>query len=286
MLLAEDQEFAAARAQFKAAAKADEYHLPVWQAWAVMELKLQNYEKARQLFQRGVWAAPKDPNLAWLWQVRPATRPPSVFGPGYACMHTRGSFSSAACMCPSCLFCCTSTLPLRPHDCSRVRATWAAGISALQFASQPCKAARGTGVCKSRQNAWGACVQAWGCMEAELGNLPQARGLFKAAVSLAPESDATWEAWIKMEEENDLLGRANALRSHRFEVAERNALPSSFSTLPAEGGAVVGTVRPRLTRGRVGGYTHLCQCRCCHRIAAMVPMLAGVPGVGDVCACI
>lgn len=87
------------------------------------------------------------------------------------------------------------------------------------------------------------CVQAWGCMEAELGNLSQARGLFKAAVSLAPEEDAAWEAWIKMEEDNDLLSRANALRSHRFEVAERDALPPSFSTLPAEGGAVIGTVR-------------------------------------------
>lgn len=80
-------------------------------------------------------------------------------------------------------------------------------------------------------------------MEAELGNLAAARGLFKAAVGLAPDNDAAWEAWIKMEEDNDLLDRANALRSHRYEVAERSALPPSFSTLPPEGGAVIGTVR-------------------------------------------
>lgn len=88
-----------------------------------------------------------------------------------------------------------------------------------------------------------AVVQAWGCMEAELGNVAQARGLFKAGVSLAPDNDACWTAWIRMEEENDLLDRANALRSHRFETAERDALPASFSTLPSEGGAVIGTVR-------------------------------------------
>lgn len=70
VMLAEGQEFSAARAQFRAAAKADEYHLPVWQAWAVMEFKQKNYEQARRLFQRGVWAAPKEPNLVWLWQVR------------------------------------------------------------------------------------------------------------------------------------------------------------------------------------------------------------------------
>eukprot|EP00892_Ulva_mutabilis_P003111 jgi/Ulvmu1/12800/UM097_0029.1 len=157
VMLAEDREFAAARAQFRAAASADEYHLPVWQAWAVMEAKLRNYDRARRLFQRGVWAAPKDPNLVWLWQ-------------------------------------------------------------------------------------------AWGCMEAELGNLAQARGLFKAGVGLAPDSDACWEAWIKMEEDADLLSRANALRAHRFEASQRNALPESFSTLPSDGGAVIGTVKKWMQR--------------------------------------
>lgn len=70
VMLSEDGEYNGARAQFRAAASADEFHLPVWQAWAVMECKLKNYDRARRLFQRGVWAAPKDPNLVWLWQVR------------------------------------------------------------------------------------------------------------------------------------------------------------------------------------------------------------------------
>lgn len=86
VLLSEEQEFSAARAQFKAAATADEYHLPVWQAWAVMEFKLRNYEKARQLFQRGVWAAPKDPNLVWLWQVLPTS---GCQRPGCTCMRQK-----------------------------------------------------------------------------------------------------------------------------------------------------------------------------------------------------
>lgn len=76
VMLAEDRQYGLARQQFKAAAAADENHLPVWQAWAVMELRAKQYERARQLFQRGVWAAPKDPNLVWLWQARPRTPTP------------------------------------------------------------------------------------------------------------------------------------------------------------------------------------------------------------------
>lgn len=69
MMLVEEQNYRAARNQFKAGARADAYHLPVWQAWAVMEGSLGNYEEARSLFQRGVWAAPKNPDIVYLWQV-------------------------------------------------------------------------------------------------------------------------------------------------------------------------------------------------------------------------
>lgn len=70
MLLVDEQNYKAARNQFKAGARADASHLPVWQAWAVMEGSLGNHEEARTLFQRGVWAAPKNPDIVYLWQVR------------------------------------------------------------------------------------------------------------------------------------------------------------------------------------------------------------------------
>lgn len=69
-MLLEEHNYRAARNQFKAAARADPGHLPVWQAWAVMEGTLGNIEEARKLFQRGVWAAPKNPDIVYLWQVR------------------------------------------------------------------------------------------------------------------------------------------------------------------------------------------------------------------------
>jgi Tfp pilus assembly protein PilF len=69
MMLLGDGNYNGARSQFKAAARADPLHLPVWQAWAVMEGSLGNYDEARALFQRGVFAAPKNPDVVYLWQV-------------------------------------------------------------------------------------------------------------------------------------------------------------------------------------------------------------------------
>lgn len=80
-------------------------------------------------------------------------------------------------------------------------------------------------------------------MEARLGNLVAARSLFKTAVSLEPRNDACWEAWLRMEEENDLLERANGLRLARYEAIESNQVPSSFSTMPDTPGPVLSTVR-------------------------------------------
>jgi tetratricopeptide (TPR) repeat protein len=68
-MLLGDGNYNGARSQFKAAARADPLHLPVWQAWAVMEGSLGNYDEARALFQRGVFAAPKNPDVVYLWQV-------------------------------------------------------------------------------------------------------------------------------------------------------------------------------------------------------------------------
>lgn len=85
-------------------------------------------------------------------------------------------------------------------------------------------------------------LQAWGVMEARTGNLVAARSLFKTAVSLEPRNDACWEAWLRMEEQNDLLERANALRMARYEAEASNSVPQSFSTMPDAPGPVLSTV--------------------------------------------
>lgn len=113
-MLAEDRQYGLARQQFKAAAAADEYHLPVWQAWAVMELRAKDYERARQLFQRGVWAAPKDPNLVWLWQVRPAPPGPPACASEGSCACVEAVHADEF----SCLVDATCTAHEPLHVCS------------------------------------------------------------------------------------------------------------------------------------------------------------------------
>jgi hypothetical protein len=90
---------------------------------------------------------------------------------------------------------------------------------------------------------WSSGLQAWGVMETKAGNLPAARSLFKTAVSLQPRNDASWEAWLRMEEQNDLMERANALRIARFEAEASNSVPKAFSTMPDAPGPVLSTVR-------------------------------------------
>jgi hypothetical protein len=90
---------------------------------------------------------------------------------------------------------------------------------------------------------WSSELQAWGVMETKAGNLPAARSLFKTAVSLQPRNDASWEAWLRMEEQNDLMERANALRIARFEAEASNSVPKAFSTMPDAPGPVLSTVR-------------------------------------------
>ena len=45
------------------------------QAWGVLEYRAGNLERARELFQQGVWAQPKGRDICLIWQVRPAARP-------------------------------------------------------------------------------------------------------------------------------------------------------------------------------------------------------------------
>ena len=48
----------------------DPRHLHSWQAWGVFESRLGNHERARDLFQRGIWAAPSSRNAAVIFEVR------------------------------------------------------------------------------------------------------------------------------------------------------------------------------------------------------------------------
>ena len=93
-------------------------------------------------------------------------------------------------------------------------------------------------------------AQAWGKMESRLGNLSQARALFKAGVQADPCSVACWRGWIRLEETANLYSRAEALRAARDRALESRALPFDFSTMPgADKAGVLQKVRRLSARG-------------------------------------
>lgn len=63
-----------ARRLYALGTKANRYHLPTYQAWGLMEanvgpLRGGGVERAREVFQEGVWAAPRGKGVSKLWQA-------------------------------------------------------------------------------------------------------------------------------------------------------------------------------------------------------------------------
>ena len=48
-------------------------HLHAWQAWGIFESQQGNHERARELFQSGIWASPNSRNAAVIFEVRSAS---------------------------------------------------------------------------------------------------------------------------------------------------------------------------------------------------------------------
>ena len=59
-----------ARARFKQGLAVDAHHIHLWQAWGVLEFRQGDLERARQLFQEGVWADPGNKDVVVVFQVR------------------------------------------------------------------------------------------------------------------------------------------------------------------------------------------------------------------------
>jgi tetratricopeptide (TPR) repeat protein len=146
-------------------------HQPLYQAWGMLEWKDGNAEAARDLFQRGVWADPKNPNATRVFQVRPRAYAHHLIKPFRARQPTPppGSTRAAArAPAPAPLpEPATTSAPPPPATIHRLRCTGLMGY------------ARGT--------------QAWGVLEGREGNTTLARQLFKCAVKADPQSVPSWQ---------------------------------------------------------------------------------------------
>ena len=59
-----------ARRLLRWASRVDPTHLYVWQAWGCLEYRAGEYDKARELFQQGIWAAPpRAPAVSLVFQA-------------------------------------------------------------------------------------------------------------------------------------------------------------------------------------------------------------------------
>lgn len=65
----EMEQYDEARRIFKRGLEVDPAHVHLWQAWGVMEYQLGNLDTARELFQQGVWADPGNKDVVYVFQV-------------------------------------------------------------------------------------------------------------------------------------------------------------------------------------------------------------------------
>lgn len=68
-------------------------------------------------------------------------------------------------------------------------------------------------------------------MEENLGNADVARMLYRYGIKVDPQSEAVWDAWIRLEEKEEKYERANELRNYSIQDRVQVVLPRDFSTL-------------------------------------------------------
>lgn len=73
--------------------------------------------------------------------------------------------------------------------------------------------------------------QAWALLEQTTGNTEIARTLFKYGIKVDPKNEALWNAWIRLEEDEGNLFRANELRNISMQEKVEIALPKDFSMM-------------------------------------------------------
>ena len=74
-------------------------------------------------------------------------------------------------------------------------------------------------------------LEAWGRMEAQAGNVEVARTLYKYGLKADPKSEALWDAWIQLEEDQENFVKAKELRGDFMLKRVEFALPKDFSML-------------------------------------------------------
>ena len=85
----------------KAAADWTERYLRVVQAYGCMEFRRGNMDKARELFQHGVWADPSSRGVTAVWQVSLASHRAVTPGP-HIFTSDAAHNTAASCTCKSC----------------------------------------------------------------------------------------------------------------------------------------------------------------------------------------
>jgi len=219
----------------------------LWQAWAVMEAKQGDPSAVRYLFKKALAANPRSRyvHLAWaLWERKQGNVPLCIE------LLKRGSALNPT---DAALFQAWALVEWRDRGSpDAARGLFEAGLRAdpghlhLWQAWGVMEASLGNldrarqlyqeGVWadpRSRNTVW--VLHAWGCLEQAQGKLSLARELFKAAIRVDPKSEAVWSTWITMEQEAGFLERAEELRIRQAEQQWEFEVPAGFTTRPSSG---------------------------------------------------
>ncbi|KAL4643131.1 hypothetical protein ACB092_02G071400 [Castanea dentata] len=203
-----------ARELFDAATVANKRHIAAWHGWAVLELKQGNIKKARQLLAKGL----------------------KFCGGNEYIYQTLAMLEAKANRYEQARYLFRQATKYNPKSC----ASWLAWAQ-LEIQQENNHAAR------QLFEAWGwmewkerniekarelyqralsinstsesaaRCLQAWGVLEQKVGNLSAARRLFRSSLNINSQSYITWMTWASLEEKQGNSVRAEEIRNLYFQ---------------------------------------------------------------------
>ncbi|KAI3987518.1 hypothetical protein MKX01_003204, partial [Papaver californicum] len=201
-----------ARELFDAATVADKKHVAAWHGWAVLELKQGNISKARNLLgkvvQKAVQASPKN-RFAWhVWVIFEANL--SDIEMGRKLLKIGHALNPRD---PVLLQRASELDP--PHQPVWIAWGWMewkeGNISKARELYQ-----RALSIDSTTESA-ARCLQAWGVLEQRIGNMSAARRLFRSSLNINSQSYVTWMTWAALEEDQGNFIRAEEIRDLYFQ---------------------------------------------------------------------
>ncbi|KAG6726293.1 hypothetical protein I3842_02G074000 [Carya illinoinensis] len=203
-----------ARELFDAATVADKRHIAAWHGWAVLEIKQGNVKKARQLLAKALKFCGGNEYVYQTLAMLEAR----------ANRHEQARYlfrQATKCNPKS----CASWLAWAQLEIQQENNT----VARLLFEAWGWMEWKEGNIAKARElyqialsinstsESAARCLQAWGVLEQRIGNLSAARRLFRSSLNINSQSYVTWMTWASLEEDQGNSVRAEEIRNLYFQ---------------------------------------------------------------------